>query len=163
MKIAVTEGMVELALLAAGTATINFRRPWHDDERATVRSMLEAALATTNDLSFSELAKINLQRALRWHSSGLEEWNEAEWSNAMAGEAGEACNATKKLRRILCGMRQANGPADLYDARKNVLKEVGDTVIYACLLCQRVGGSMEEAVRYAFNQVSEREGFPERL
>lgn len=121
----------------------------------------------SESLSFKELAQINLQRALRWHKDGIEEWNEAEWTNAMAGEAGEACNASKKLRRLINGMQQADGdtpaPKSLYEARRKVLKEVGDTVIYADLVCQRVNGTMEEAVKLAFNQVSEREGFPERL
>lgn len=119
-------------------------------------------------LNFRELALINLQRAQRWHKrGGIAEWNAAEWSNAMAGEAGEACNATKKLRRIECAMQQADGdtpaPKTIDQAVQKILKEVGDTVIYADLLCQRVGGTMEDAVRLAFNSVSDREGFPEKI
>lgn len=118
-------------------------------------------------MSFKQLAAINIIRANRWHKGGITEWNAAEWSNAMAGEAGEACNATKKLRRIECAMQQADGdtpaPKSMEEAEAKVLKEVGDTVIYADLLCQRVGGTLEDAVRLAFNSVSEREGFPERI
>lgn len=119
-------------------------------------------------LSFKHLAATNLTRAQRWHKvGGLLEWNAAEWSNAMAGEAGEACNATKKLRRIECKMQQADGdtpaPKTLEEAAQKVLKEVGDTVIYGDLLCQRVGGTLEDAVRLAFNSVSDREGFPEKI
>lgn len=40
----VTDYMVECALGAAGETTINFRPPWHDDEKATVRAMLEAVI-----------------------------------------------------------------------------------------------------------------------
>lgn len=120
-----------------------------------------------NALSFAQLHSINHLRALRWHPRGLEEWNLAEWSNAMAGEAGEACNATKKLRRLECGMQQAAGdtpaPRTIAEARERIAKEVGDTVIYADLLARQAGFTLEECVRRAFNQVSEREGFPERL
>lgn len=118
-------------------------------------------------LMFEDLASINLPRAKRWHKGGIEEWNIAEWTNAMAGEAGEACNAAKKMRRIECAMQQADGdspaPKTLEEAKLKILKEIGDTVIYADLVCQRIGMRMEDAVRLAFNQVSEREGFPERL
>lgn len=118
-------------------------------------------------LTFEELHAISYQRALRWHPGGLDEWNIAEWSNAMAGEAGEACNATKKLRRIECKMQQADGdtvaPKTLAEARAKVAKEVGDTVIYADLLARQAGFTLEECVRMAFNQISEREGFPERI
>lgn len=54
-------------------------------------------------------------------------------------------------------------PKTIAEAKKKILKEIGDTVIYADLVCQRLGLTMEEAVRLAFNSVSEREGFPERL
>lgn len=127
------------------------------------------AASAQRDLTFQQLHEVNVSRALRWHTSpeGIREWNIAEWTNAMAGEAGEACNAAKKLRRIECKMQQHGGdsgvPADAIEGARKVLKEVGDTVIYAGLVCARVGGTLEQAVRMAFNEVSEREGFPERL
>lgn len=134
------------------------------------RTELKAAIAACSVLNFGQLAAVNATRALRWHrpeNGGIREWNIAEWTNAMAGEAGEACNAAKKMRRIECGMQQHGGdsgvPAGINDAKVKILKEVGDTVIYADLVCQRIDMTMEEAVRYAFNQVSVREGFPERL
>ena len=120
------------------------------------------------ELTFAAFSAINLARAQRWHKTGgLTEWNIAEWTNAMCGEAGEAANAAKKLRRLECSMQQSNGdtvvPQTLEEARARVLKEVGDTVIYADLVCARLGGSLEQAVRTAFNTISVREGFPERV
>lgn len=119
-------------------------------------------------LTFDTLRQNNLTRVKRWHGpSGVMDWIEEQWSNAMAGEAGEACNAAKKLRRLISGMQQHAGdsavPKTIEEARKKVLKEVGDTVIYGGLLCERVGGTLEQAVRHSFNSVSEREGFPERI
>jgi hypothetical protein len=100
-------------------------------------------------------------------NGGLEEWNEAEWTNALAGEAGEACNAAKKLRRIVCGIRQRGGdsgvPANLEEARRKMAKELGDAQAYLSLAAQRIGWTTEQCARLAFNQISEREGFPERI
>jgi len=51
-------------------------------------------------LNLEHLRFINAARAARWHKGGIESWSITDWSNAMAGEMGEACNAVKKLRRI---------------------------------------------------------------
>lgn len=127
----------------------------------------EPVVPMATQLTFEALRAINIVRAMRWHPGGIEEWNIAEWTNAMAGESGEACNAAKKMRRIECKMQQAGGdkpaPKTIEEAKRAILKEVGDTVIYADLVCQRIGMRMEDAVVLAFNQVSVRESFPERL
>lgn len=91
-----------------------------------------------------------------------------EWAGAMAGEAGEACNAAKKLKRIEDGIQNINledgrSLTNLTEAQQKVAKEVADSVVYGDLLCQRVGMSLEEAIRLVFNQKSEEYGFPERL
>jgi len=119
-------------------------------------------------LTFAKFSSINHQRALRWHTDGgLLQWNIAEWTNAAAGEMGEACNAAKKLRRIECGMQQSGGdsgvPTDLVEARRKIAQELGDTATYLDLCATRVGWSLEDCLRLAFNSVSEREGFPERV
>lgn len=114
-------------------------------------------------LSFKEVSKINLARALLWHKGGLEEWSVADWSNAMAGEAGEVCNAVKKYRRIETDTQQANGPKTPEEAVADIAKEIGDTYLYLDLLAQRLGINIEDAIRATFNRVSEREGFPQRL
>lgn len=114
------------------------------------------------DLTFKQLTEANLSRVSKWHS--LESWSPLEWAGAMAGEAGEACNAAKKLKRIQTGMPNiTDRESTEEEARQKVLKEVADTVIYGALLCSRVGGDLESAVREVFNQKSEEYGFPERL
>lgn len=50
-------------------------------------------------LTFAELDAVNAARCKRWHNADTERWTEADWSNAMCGEAGEAANVVKKLRR----------------------------------------------------------------
>lgn len=114
------------------------------------------------------LQEINVVRASRWHPGGLAEWSALEWAAAMAGEAGEACNAAKKLKRAETGIKNINHEpgrslTDIEIARKAVGREVADTIIYGVLLAARCGVEIEAAVTEAFNRKSEEYGFPERL
>ena len=59
-------------------------------------------------MRLNELQQLNVSRAQRWHPGGLAEWSALEWAGAMAGEAGEACNAAKKLKRIETGVANIN-------------------------------------------------------
>ena len=106
------------------------------------------------------------QRSNRWHKTGIQDWSPLEWAAAMAGEAGEACNAAKKLRRLEGDIanldkRLALGEADEY--RRLIAEEAGDTIMYAVLLISRVGHDAEDIIRYVFNTKSQEYGFPERL
>lgn len=134
-------------------------------------------------LDLRVLATINAQRCRRWHPDGSEPWSLADWSNAMQGEAGEAGNLVKKLRRIETGTDagpwshavHSTGRAVPHDAAtearilaKGIGLELADTVIYADLLAQELqrkygGYDLSELVVTKFNAVSHREGFPERL
>lgn len=117
------------------------------------------------DLTFEHFRNTNLERALLWHKGGLQEWSVAEWTVAMAGEAGEVCDAVKKLRRIECAVASNNTrqPENATDALLNIAKEIGDTAVYLDLLAQRLGLKLEDCVRSTFNRISEREGMPQRL
>lgn len=114
-------------------------------------------------VGFGHVASVNLDRALRWHPDGLESWSLADWAVAMAGEAGEVCNAVKKHKRIEQALQQANGPRSMQEAEEDIAMEIGDTFMYLDLLAQRLGRRLADCVRATFNRVSEREGFPERL
>lgn len=124
-------------------------------------------------LTFAQLAHTSLPRAMRWHKGAFFTpgkpgyWNIAEWTNAAAGEMGEACNAAKKLRRLDEGMQQADGdspaPRLVEESVAKLMKELGDTVIYLDLCAQAIRVRLEDCVTMAFNQISKREGFPERL
>lgn len=120
-----------------------------------------------NDLNFTELRAANAARCGRWHQGGIEEWSVADWAVAMVGEAGEACNAIKKLRRIETGALNLNEPGRQLDERGLALSAIGeelaDTLIYLDLLALRLGIDLGLAVVRKFNKVSERYGFPERL
>ena len=55
-------------------------------------------MPTLSRVSFRSLRAQNVSRKARWHGE-TDVWTGSDWSNAMAGECGEACNIVKKLRR----------------------------------------------------------------
>lgn len=147
------------------------KRPPFDPESADFKRRLErmtilAALnqgASLQGHTIGSISAINRRRARRWHPRGLEDWTVLEWAGAMAGEAGECANAAKKVRRLELRLRQRKGPVDMADAIRKLAGEAADTYLYLDLLCARVGIDFRAAIIEKFNEVSEREGFPERL
>lgn len=122
-------------------------------------------------MELQRISEINRQRANRWHNGfprNADGWSLADWSNAMQGEAGEAGNVVKKIRRLETGLRQAEQGTAADEAMRSILitklaMEIGDTFIYLDLLAQAAGLSLNRCVIYTFNRVGVREGFPERL
>jgi len=120
-------------------------------------------------LSFDALREANASRVERWHE-GADEWTGADWSNAMCGEAGEAANVVKKLRRHETRIRGTFGEGSaLYNTPSvgellaKLAGEIADAVTYADLLAHKYGIDLGAAVVDKFNRVSEEQGFPERL
>lgn len=119
-------------------------------------------------MTINDFHNVNISRAKRWHNGNIDEWSALEWAGAMTGEAGEAANAAKKLKRIEQGLATINEAArdlrSVPEAQNAVAKEVADTIIYGLLLMARVGVTDPESViREVFNRKSEEYGFPERL
>ncbi len=119
-------------------------------------------------LTLAQLVAANLSRVKRWHPGGLSDWSALEWAGAMAGEAGEACNVAKKLKRVedqIANINHEDGRSltDRETACQQVGKEVADTIIYGILLASRVGVDIEQLIVEVFNAKSEEYGFPERL
>lgn len=116
-----------------------------------------------SNLTFHDLRQVNVERCKRWHPGfPADEWTIADWSNAAAGEMGEAANVVKKLRRSEFGHPGANDPSR-DELEEMLADEIADTVIYLDLLAAHVGLDLASAIRRKFNAVSERESFPERL
>ncbi len=112
-------------------------------------------------LLFDYVTTINKARCDRWHE-GTEPWVGSDWSNAMQGEAGEAGNVVKKLRRIETGVVGRNDdPKDVLLVK--LAEEIADTFLYLDLLATYYGIDLPQAIVDKFNAVSEREGFAERL
>lgn len=116
-------------------------------------------------LTFAKLQEVSAARCARWHHGfphGKSDWSGADWSNAMQGEAGEAGNVVKKLRRIETNTVGSKDPG--HEALLDKLgEELADTIIYADLLATFYGIDLATHVVAKFNAVSVREGFPERL
>ena len=118
-------------------------------------------------MTFAEVTEANAQRCARWHGGfplNEDGWTGADWSNAMQGEAGEAGNVVKKLRRLECSL-VGNRGADREPAvlLAQLGEELADTFIYLDLLATYYGVDLQAAIVAKFNAVSEREGFPERI
>lgn len=124
--------------------------------------------------TLAQLRDLGNSRRDRWHTPDTEPWTGADWSNAMCGEAGEAANVVKKLRRLETGTANlppsatAEASVAVAEAARGELvlalsHELADTIAYADLLAQHYNIDLAAAVARKFNIVSEREGFPERM
>jgi NTP pyrophosphatase (non-canonical NTP hydrolase) len=106
-------------------------------------------------LTFEELRIKNVERCEQvFHR--LIDWSIEDWTLAFIGEAGEACNAVKKLKRYYEGTNTKRDPATEDECIENIGKELADTIIYADLLAARLGIDLEEVIRRKFNVVSDR-------
>jgi NTP pyrophosphatase (non-canonical NTP hydrolase) len=119
-------------------------------------------------MTFDKFSSKNLERAKRWHDGDIKNWSLSDWLMAMAGEAGEACNAGKKVRRIeehIPNLNEAPSRqlSDMGQALDKVLEELADTVIYCDLVAHRLGANLEDAIKEKFNRTSVLYGFPEQL
>lgn len=112
--------------------------------------------------TLQSLSVSNRSRALRWHN-GAEPWTGADWSNAMCGEAGEAANVVKKLRRHETGIESQYNTPDVTTLKLQLAEEIADIILYADLLAAHYEIELAGAVIAKFNKVSEAQGFPERL
>jgi NTP pyrophosphatase (non-canonical NTP hydrolase) len=109
-------------------------------------------------LTIKEFSKANLQRCTspNGFAHELESWHPSQWTNALAGEAGEACNLTKKMLRHDLQLR---GNVKIVDTdyeslRLRAMKELADVIIYADLAIQALGGNTEHILRRVFNAKS---------
>lgn len=97
---------------------------------------------------------INKRRCIEGFNHSLEEWSIAEWTNALAGEAGEAANFGKKLIRLRSPVVMLNKNVNKEELENKLMYELADTVIYADLAAQSLNRSLWEYVEKAFNDKS---------
>lgn len=120
----------------------------------TVRSYYSLVRAM-NKLTFAKMRYANLAR-LDDIFHPIDEWNACEWACAMAGEAGEVCNAVKKMKRMETGSTTEGDPTNYTDAIDAIGSEIADTILYLDLLAARLSIDIGHEVCKKFNEVSER-------
>lgn len=106
---------------------------------------------------------VNRRRCEEGFKHSLDEWSIAEWTNALAGEAGEAANIGKKLIRFRNPVVMLNKGADKEKLEKKLLLELADTVIYADLTAQKLNANLWYYVVKAFNDKSKEMDLPPEL
>lgn len=122
-------------------------------------------------LTFKTLQEASRTRQHRWHDQD-DQWTPLEWAGAMCGEAGEAANAAKKLRRLQGKIKNLDKRGiphgttvakqeELY--KVSIAGEVADTILYGICLLNAIGIDAETVIRAIFNQKSEEYDFPERV
>lgn len=116
----------------------------HTDEQMDART-----------LDLETLRRANAARAKQWDPGNTIPLMFAMME--LAGEAGEACNAAKKLARHELGL--AGGNTDI-DA---LAQELADVVICCDLAAMKAGINLAEAVVAKFNATSDKHGFTVKL
>jgi len=133
-------------------------------EAQFVNGAIAASGLTFGQLSKANAARLPLFKNRRGEPAHSQpdgsDWNIAEWTNAIAGEVGEACNLAKKIQRGDFG-----APGDLHYqvALHELAKELADVVTYADIACQRTGHNLGMVTAEKFNEVSVRVGCEVKL
>lgn len=122
----------------------------------------EKNLIQMTGLTINEFASINLQRCDAIPPEGFgghADWRPSQWTNAVAGEAGEGCNWAKKFDRDFPsgeGKEFDDGRFEVY--LQNIAYEMADTIIYALIAIKKLGHDPETLLVTKFNEVSDRIG-----
>lgn len=94
----------------------------------------------------------------RWHAWSQGTGEDALYqSNEFAGEAGEVCNAVKKLERESRGWRGSRTTVE------HLGEEIADCIICLDSLARAYGIDIKDAVVDKFNKTSDANDFPHRL
>lgn len=114
------------------------------------------------NMDLSSFSKQNLKRCTSpdAFNHALDSWSPAEWTNATAGELGEAANLTKKLLRHrdnVAGNIKAEDK-DVQSLKRRAAREIADAIIYADLAIQALGFDTSTELRAAFNEKSDQLG-----
>lgn len=104
---------------------------------------------------------MNLDRNIYGFNHSLEDWSEAEWTNALAGEAGEAANFGKKIIRCSGGVAILNKGQTKEQYVAKLAEELADVVIYADLCAAKIGVNLWEEIIKKFNKTTRELGLDE--
>lgn len=117
-------------------------------------------------MTIEHIVQLSKERNIRW-MKGVE-WRPSQWTNQMAGECGECCNAAKKLDRIIDNIPNANHASgrtleDGQAAKHAIAHEAADVILSAICVLNAIGADAVDFLVEAFDAKSEEHGFPERL
>jgi len=124
-----------------------------------------APTSLADSLTFDQLREMNWRRANEFFGD-VDEWSLLERAGEMTGEAGEAANFAKKLKRgwkIENGERIPFTPEERHELIMEFAKELADVIITTDLCAAPEGINLGEAVREKFNEKSEKWGCSLRL
>jgi NTP pyrophosphatase (non-canonical NTP hydrolase) len=114
-----------------------------------------AIRSAMNDLSLDELRRTNETRRVEWATrDGSRPWCGADWSNEMCGEAGEAANVVKKLRRLETGYKS---PFTEDELLVRLGEELADVIICVDLLAMYYGIELGLITKLKFNETSDKQ------
>jgi NTP pyrophosphatase (non-canonical NTP hydrolase) len=113
-------------------------------------------------VKFDDVSKPNRARLKRWHRNA-EGWSCGDTSNGMVGEAGEAANIVKKIRRIETGIVEDPDGSKRSAFVADLADELADVFLYLDLLADEFNINLPHAIRRKFNRVSRELGFPEQI
>lgn len=116
-------------------------------------------------MDIDKFQRINAIRAKRWHKDGQTKWNLLEWAGAMCGEAGEAANVAKKIRRLdqdLPNLEAGLQNSDALLLKMKLANEVADAIIYGLIILSELNVNASEELADVFDKKSVEYGFPER-
>lgn len=117
------------------------------------------------DLNAFRVANVARSTDPKGFDHPLDAWSVAEWTNAGAGEMGEACNLAKKLLRIDKKLR-GNIKADDKKREKvinKLAKELCDVIAYADLTLARIGRNTSDELVKVYNAKSKQLGYDFKL
>lgn len=112
-------------------------------------------------MTLRRFQELNARRCPEAFDHELNAWSLAEWSNALAGEVGEACNITKKIKRKLEGIggRWAARDPDVDVLLARLSDELGDVLAYAALLASAADLDLWTCAARKFDHISQEAGW----
>jgi NTP pyrophosphatase (non-canonical NTP hydrolase) len=123
---------------------------------------LRAQVAMGPSLTFARFQQTNVKRCTEAFKHELGDWTPLEWAGAMCGEAGEAANICKKIKRKIQGHGgdwALRRDPSLDELIERLGEEIGDTVAYLALLAASVGLDLGTCAAKKFDKISDEAGW----
>lgn len=147
-----------------GYATQTFMQHASNDDleycKRAAPHWFDSVMSRQSSLTIKELVEKNIKRCMdgKGFNHELNEWSIAEWTNAAAGEMGEACNIAKKMIRLRDDIKGNDPKLTRNDLKKKLAQELSDTIIYIVLTAASEDIDLEKSIIDTFNNKSDEIG-----